>query len=64
MFILIHGVQGGSRISSDLYRLLHGEEEDDATSALAAPKPEPDAQKQDVTGFQEVIIFLEIILFM
>ncbi|KAH0699681.1 hypothetical protein KY284_013896 [Solanum tuberosum] len=44
---------GGSRISSDLYRLLHGEEEDDATSALAAPKPEPDAQKQDVTGFQE-----------
>ncbi|CAN4084127.1 unnamed protein product [Withania somnifera] len=44
---------GGSRISSDLYRLLVGEEEDDATSALAAPKPEPDAQKHDVSGFQE-----------
>ncbi|KAF3652402.1 putative OPA3-like protein-like [Capsicum annuum] len=53
--------QGGSRISSDLYRLLLGEEEDDATSALAAPKPDPDAQKHDddaaqkhdVAGFQE-----------
>jgi len=47
-------------MSSDLYRLLHGEEEDDATSALAAPKPEPDAQKVSVTGFQEVCILLVI----
>lgn len=62
--ILIYGVQGGSRISSDLYRLLLGEEEDDATSALAAAKPEPDAQKHDVAGFQEVTIFLVIILCM
>ncbi|CAN4087175.1 unnamed protein product [Withania somnifera] len=47
--------QGGSRVSSsaDIYRLLLGEEEDDATSALAAPKPEPDAQKVCVNGFQE-----------
>ncbi|KAG8365514.1 hypothetical protein BUALT_Bualt18G0112900 [Buddleja alternifolia] len=40
--------QGGSlgSFSSEIYRLLHlCEEEDDATSALAAPKPEPDAQK-------------------
>lgn len=56
----MHGVQGGSRVSSDIYRLLLGEEEDDATSALAAPKPEPVAPKNDVAGFQEVIIFLEI----
>lgn len=32
--------------SSEIYRLLHlGEEEDDATSALAVSKPEPDAQE-------------------
>lgn len=39
--------QGGSLgFSSDIYRLLQlCEEEDDATSALAAPKPDPDAQK-------------------
>ncbi|XP_009589156.1 transcription factor VOZ1-like [Nicotiana tomentosiformis] len=46
-------LQGGSRVSSDIYRLLLGEEEDDATSALAAPKPEPVAPKNDVAGFQE-----------
>ncbi|XP_016432550.2 transcription factor VOZ1 isoform X1 [Nicotiana tabacum] len=47
-------LQGGSLVSSsDIYRLLLGEEEDDATSALAAPKPEPDAQKVSVTDFQE-----------
>ncbi|XP_059291231.1 transcription factor VOZ1-like [Lycium ferocissimum] len=46
-------LQGGSHISTDLYKLLLGEEEDDATSALAAPKPDPDAQKHDVAGFQE-----------
>ncbi|KAM7500749.1 hypothetical protein LguiA_025163 [Lonicera macranthoides] len=49
--------QGGSlgSFSTDICRLLQlCEEEDDATSALAAPKPEPDAQK--VSGnavFQE-----------
>ncbi|KAH0751607.1 hypothetical protein KY285_004755 [Solanum tuberosum] len=48
-------IYGGSHVSSsaDIYRLLLGEEEDDATSPLAAPKPEPDAQKVSVTGFQE-----------
>lgn len=46
--------------SADIYRLLLGEEEDDATSALAAPKPEPDAQKVSITGFQEVCIVLVI----
>lgn len=52
-------LQGGSLVSSsDIYRLLLGEEEDDATSPLAAPKPEPDAQKVSVTGFQEVCILL------
>ncbi|PHU26251.1 Transcription factor VOZ1 [Capsicum chinense] len=50
---LSYGVQGGSPISSDLYRLLLGEEEDDATSALAAPKPDPDAQKHDVDAAQK-----------
>lgn len=54
--------QGGSRVSSsvDIYRLLLGEEDDDATSALAAPKPEPDAQKVSITGFQEVCSLLVI----
>ncbi|KAE9461857.1 hypothetical protein C3L33_06194, partial [Rhododendron williamsianum] len=50
-------LQGGSleTFSSDIYRLLQlCEEEDDATSALAAPKPEPDSQKiGGATGFQE-----------
>lgn len=50
-------VQGGSLgFSSDICRLLQlCEEEDDATSALAAPKPDPDAQKA-VNGYtsQEV----------
>lgn len=50
-------LQGGSlgSFSSDIYRLLHlCEEEDDATSALAAPKLEPDAQKVgNCTGFQQ-----------
>ncbi|KAL7212984.1 hypothetical protein ACSBR2_015646 [Camellia fascicularis] len=50
-------LQGGSlgSFSSDIYRLLQlCEEEDDATSALAAPKPEPDAPKVgDSTRFQE-----------
>ncbi|XAR66520.1 hypothetical protein NMG60_11012790 [Bertholletia excelsa] len=41
--------------SSDIYRLLHlCEEEDDATSCLTDPKPEPDIQKVgNSTGFQE-----------
>lgn len=40
-------VQGGSLgFSSEICRLLQlCDEEDDATSALAAPKPDPDAQK-------------------
>ncbi|KAL0321266.1 UNVERIFIED_CONTAM: Transcription factor VOZ1 [Sesamum radiatum] len=45
--------QGGSRgtFSSEIYRLLQlCEEEDDATSTLADPKPEPDAPKA-VNGF-------------
>ncbi|KAL0300696.1 UNVERIFIED_CONTAM: Transcription factor VOZ1 [Sesamum radiatum] len=45
--------QGGSRgtFSSEIYRLLQlCEEEDDATSTLADPKPEPDAPKT-VNGF-------------
>ncbi|XP_057797543.1 transcription factor VOZ1-like isoform X2 [Salvia miltiorrhiza] len=42
---------GSLGFSSDISRLLQlCEEEDDATSALAAPKPEPDAQKA-VHGF-------------
>lgn len=59
-FILM--LQGGSlgSFSTDICRLLQlCEEEDDATSALAAPKPEPDAQK--VSGnavFQEVCKWL------
>uniref|UniRef100_A0A5B7AKN8 Putative transcription factor VOZ1 n=1 Tax=Davidia involucrata TaxID=16924 RepID=A0A5B7AKN8_DAVIN len=50
-------LQGGSlgSFSSDICRLLQlCEEEDDATSALAAPKPEPDGQKAGYTAvFQE-----------
>ncbi|PSS04817.1 Transcription factor like [Actinidia chinensis var. chinensis] len=50
-------LQDGSlgSFSSDIYRLLHlCEEEDDATSGLAAPKPEPDAPKVGGNaGFQE-----------
>lgn len=61
-------LQGGSlgTFSSDIYRLLHlCEEEDDATSALAAPKPEPDAQKvSDSTGFQQVYNCGFVILFL
>ncbi|KAL8460546.1 hypothetical protein ACS0TY_032176 [Phlomoides rotata] len=38
--------QGGSLGSSEIYRLLQlCEEDDDATSALTPPKPDPDAQK-------------------
>lgn len=54
-------LQGGSLgfNTSDLCRLVQlGEEEDDATSALAAPKSEPDAQKVGgAAGYQEVHIF-------
>ncbi|XP_031131119.1 transcription factor VOZ1-like isoform X2 [Ipomoea triloba] len=50
-------LQGGSLgfNTSDLCRLVQlGEEEDDATSALAAPKSEPDAQKVSAAaGYQE-----------
>ncbi|VFQ97120.1 unnamed protein product [Cuscuta campestris] len=49
-------LQGGSLgfNTSDLCRLVHiGEEEDDAISALAEPKHEPDAQKLDAAGYQE-----------
>ncbi|TYH71274.1 hypothetical protein ES332_D05G175200v1 [Gossypium tomentosum] len=52
--------QGGSlgSFSSDICRLLQlCEEEDDATSVLAAPKPEPDDQNLqvgDTAAFQEV----------
>ncbi|KAG5561771.1 hypothetical protein RHGRI_004719 [Rhododendron griersonianum] len=57
---MIFFFRGGSlgTFSSDIYRLLHlCEEEDDATSALAAPKPEPDAQKvSDGTGFQQALL--------
>ncbi|XAR59194.1 hypothetical protein NMG60_11014898 [Bertholletia excelsa] len=53
-------LQGGSlgSFSCDIYRLLQlCEEEDDATSALAAPKPEPDAPKVGGgTGFQEGLV--------
>lgn len=61
-FTLWLPLQGGSHVSSsvDIYRLLLGEEEDDATSGLAAPKPEPDAQKVSIIGFQEVCISLVI----
>ncbi|GMI82329.1 VASCULAR PLANT ONE ZINC FINGER PROTEIN, vascular plant one zinc finger protein [Hibiscus trionum] len=51
--------QGGSlgSFSSDIYRLLQlCEEEDDATSVLAAPKPEPNDQNLqvgDTAAFQE-----------
>ncbi|KAA8519729.1 hypothetical protein F0562_013985 [Nyssa sinensis] len=47
-------LQGGS-LGSDICRLLQlCEEEDDATSALAAPKPEPDGQQAAYTAvFQE-----------
>ena len=58
----LHGdLQGGSlgSFSSDICRLLQlCEEEDDATSALAAPKPEPNDQTLqvgDAAAFQEVI---------
>ncbi|KAF3637226.1 hypothetical protein FXO38_23815 [Capsicum annuum] len=44
---------GGSCISSDLCRLLLSEDEDDATSALPTPKPDPDAQKHDVDAAQK-----------
>ncbi|MBA0745582.1 hypothetical protein Gogos_008154 [Gossypium gossypioides] len=53
--------QGGSlgSFSSDICRLLQlCEEEDDATSVLAAPKPEPDDQNLqvgDTAAFQEVV---------
>ncbi|XP_047311386.1 transcription factor VOZ1-like isoform X2 [Impatiens glandulifera] len=44
--------------STDIYRLLHlCEEEDDATSALAAPKPEPDNHK---VGFGNGSMFQEV----
>lgn len=54
--------QGGSlgSFSSEICRLLQlYEEEDDATSSLAAPKPEPDVPK-GVNGFtsQEVSVLL------
>ena len=58
----LHGdLQCGSlgSFSSDICRLLQlCEEEDDATSALAAPKPEPNDQSLpvgDTAAFQEVI---------
>ena len=58
----LHGdLQCGSlgSFSSDICRLLQlREEEDDATSALAAPKPEPNDQSLqvgDTAAFQEVI---------
>ena len=58
--------QAGSlgSFSSDIYRLLHlCDEEDDATSGLAAPKPEPDAPKVGGSaGFQEVIVCVALIL--
>ncbi|KAF3660830.1 hypothetical protein FXO38_12024 [Capsicum annuum] len=38
-----------SRVSSDLYRLMLGEEEDDATSELVARKPNHDAKKYDAS---------------
>ncbi|PHU24928.1 hypothetical protein BC332_03260 [Capsicum chinense] len=44
---------GGNCISSDLCRLLLSEDEDDATSALPTPKPDPDAQKHDVDAAQK-----------
>ena len=53
-------LQGGSLGSfSEIYRLLQvREEEDDATSGLAAPKPEPEAPKVgDSASFQEVCNF-------
>lgn len=45
-------------ISPDICRLLLlSEEEDDATSALAAPKPEPDVQKvMNGSTSQEVVL--------
>lgn len=47
--VLMMVVQGGGSLgsfSSEIGRLLQlYEEEDDATSGLTAPKPEPDAQK-------------------
>lgn len=57
-------LQGGSlgSFSSDIYRLLQlCEEEDDATSALAAPKSEPDAQKADNAAvFQEGFVAAQV----
>lgn len=53
-------VQGGSpgSFSSDIYRLLQlCEEEDDATSPLAAPKPEPTDQSFQVG---ETMVFPEV----
>ncbi|GAA0155705.1 DNA-binding transcription factor [Lithospermum erythrorhizon] len=42
--------------SSEIYRLLHlCDEEDDATSGLAAPKPEPDRQKDETFAMHEGI---------
>lgn len=59
-------VQGGSLgFSSEICRLLQlCEEEDDATSALAAPKPDPDAHKV-VGGYtsQEVSnLYLDVLV--
>ncbi|CAK9181873.1 unnamed protein product [Ilex paraguariensis] len=57
-------LQGGSlgSFSSDICRLLQlCEEEDDATSKLTAPKPEPDSQKVgEGAGFQEVFSVTEV----
>ena len=64
-----HGdLQGGSlgSFSSDICRLLQlCEEEDDATSVLAGPKPEPNDQSLqvgDIAAFQEVIFLCPRIL--
>lgn len=44
--------------SSDIYRLLHlCDEEDDATSQLAAPKPEPNDQ---IFQVGESLVFPEV----
>lgn len=57
LYVLVQGGSPGS-FSSDICRLLQlCEEEDDATSPLAAPKPEPTDQ-----GFQvgETVVFHEV----